>query len=227
LDQVSCSPGFEQTEAAHEGLLRVEHPTQSKAMLDVIATQQELDARHDTLVKAIDMGLTAVCLLTKDSDLRAQIDAAHAALMPQDTGFTASSYLDEIGNASAAKGRLTAPQKAVLKKIALPEGNMLQAVEEWFAIGAQMDEGERRCQNENNAAMSGPSKVDAVTARNRWIRAVSALESMIALAEVPDDVAQQILRQLWATETKTAHRGARKAELETPASPANPAKPNA
>jgi hypothetical protein len=209
-------------EKAHQALLALEVPAQSLATAQLIAAQQDLDNQHDCAVRAIDACLTAAVMLSKNADFRAQLDGVRRMLLPTGLSIVTSSYLDEIGNAKAAKTRLTAESIAILKRVPTPEGDLFDAVSEWFGIAAQMEELEKKRQAEAQAMANGATRADCVTARNRWIRAASALESMVELAELPDDVSRKILGELKDAESRTVHRSTRKASSSKPAGTPTP-----
>ncbi len=201
-------------EEAHADLLSQQvasPPGDIAATITAIQVKQTaLDARHDRKMRGSIKLLEALADLADDPD-----DARHClelrdVLCPEGVKGIIKSYIDEAGAATLLHGRLDDAKKKQLGKIAIPGGKLLDAVNDWTASASQLGE----LESDKSALMKlaeapeGRRPQDAIAARNRWIRVMSALETALAISGADEETVARILAPLQEAEAKAARRKA-------------------
>ena len=179
--------------AAHTGLLQTFTPADSSEQLVTIQNnQKQLDARYDDLARGIHHLPLALSYLVKNAAVAQQLRSLQQVLTPDGLSVIQKSYREEAGQAALLESRLTADHVALMKSIQTPEGSLEDAVREWISTGAQLGALE-----DQRAALqkSGPTAADALKARNRWIRTIHAMSSLIELVDEPGEAVLAIVKR--------------------------------
>lgn len=175
-------------EAAHQAL----HSTQPGAADSRLAKVQEkaagLDLRHDEIVRGIYWLPTALAWLVGAGDSAESLLRLRDLLLPNGLDTAQKSYREEAGATALLKTRLTtdAPAKKMVKDIPVMKQSLSHFIDELVTIGKKLGEAE----DERAKLLTSTPTVDnaeAVTARNKWIRAVNALVANAELADLPEE----------------------------------------
>lgn len=202
-------------EAAHNAL----HDTQPGPDDPRLAALQEkeagVDLRHDTIIRGSHMFLTALALLSPDTDTAATFERLRDFLLPAGLDTTQKTYREEAGAASLLETRLAGDPAArkQLKDIPVLRQNLGHFVEGWMKEAARLGE----LENER-AAITGTPGTGArvVAARHQWIRTMNALIANAALIELDEATDRLIFGALRLAE-KTADRRGKAPVEEAPA----------
>lgn len=210
-------------DAAHAALHAARPAPDDPRLAQLSAEAAELDARHDALVRGVDLVLEGVALLAGQGERASELEAARAVLTPEGLSIVSTTYRNEAGAAALLKSRLPkeAGTKAALASIAVDKKKTLasfvnERIEVAHALGALEDE--------RATLLEAPAETNAgatVAARNAWIRAVNALVANAELAELPAEQNTLLFSALRQVEAKANRRG--KAPPDAPVvGPADP-----
>lgn len=178
--------------SAHKAL-QDSHAVSAKGSPDlqkVQARAAELDRAHDRKARGLDKVLDGLGELSDDADLTAGLALLRGELLgPKGLLALTASHGDEAQNAKLADARLTAGSKALLSDIALHGRSLGKWVKDWQRVAKELGEAdaERTALEAKPAAGAQPS--DAVRARNKAIRTINALLTLLDLDEVASDAA--------------------------------------
>ncbi len=194
-----------QIDDAHQSLLDV----QPKAVLSdrstaIVEEQRILDVRHDNIIRGCSGVLGALVYLTKDPQLVKELVHLQEVLTPDGLTATQKTYRDESGQAALLESRLSPAHISLLKKIKTTDGTLWDAVKEWIEIGAKL--GKLEDERTGIKEATGPAPAEVVAARNKWIRTVNAVRTVLALVEADQPGVQTILNRLAETERKADRR---------------------
>ncbi len=194
-------------QAAHDGLLTTQKHDDplSREVSSISDKQSRLDRNHDRKIRAVYHLLNGFAEASDDPNQVAALIAARDELLPKGLSATKDSYLDEAGNVELAMKRITPATKGLLKKLVMPNGNLWNLVEAWFAAGRELGTLEHH-KDRLNASAATAAPGEALRARNMWIRVVRHVESTLELEGVSDDVARAILHQVRLAEQDTERR---------------------
>jgi hypothetical protein len=185
------------------------------------AEQAELDGVHDKKTRGVYHALTAFADLAEDEEQAASYLALRDKLVPPEQGLRVIqvSYRQEAGEAALVEQRLTDADRALLKKLPMPGGKLIDAhearVEAAQRLGALEDQ--RAKIEAKEADASTIKQGDALRARNGWIKAVRALVSAIDLDEPADTVRKRILGPLDEAERAAGRRASKAGKAQDPA----------
>jgi hypothetical protein len=167
---------------AHERLLH-NCPPAPQRLQDLAQEADQVDLRHDVLVRGVYSALTSVALLTLDPERANQILRLQALLFPEGLSLIQKPYREEAQAARQAQARLTATQHELLEQLPAPGGTMKQAVEQWFDLARQLGDIEQEsAQEANKQAIAAAAEL--IKARNKWIHAINALLATIPLLDL-------------------------------------------
>jgi hypothetical protein len=199
-----------QIDEAHRSLL-ASQPTLTPERVTVIQEEQKyLDIRHDNVLRGCYLLPEALAYLTKDRALAAKLTNLQKVLLPEGLLATQKSYREEAGQASLLKSRLSDEDVALLKQIKTADGTLWDAVKEWEQLARKLEqlEDERDGSPQTNAI--APS--DAVRARNKWIRTVNAMRSVLELVGADQPGIAAMLNRITEAERRAERRGAGSAD---------------
>jgi hypothetical protein len=206
-------------QVAHEGLLATQEQDDpiSREVSSISDKQTRIDRNHDRKIRAVYYLLNGFAEASDDPNQVAALIAARDELLPRGLSATKDSYLDEAGNVELAMKRVSPATKGLLKKLTVPNGNLWNLVEAWFAAGRELGTLEHQ-KDRLNASAATSSPGEALRARNAWIRVVRHVESTLELEGVSDDVAGAILHQVRLAEQDAERRVVADADDEAPKS---------
>jgi hypothetical protein len=135
----------------------------------------------------------ALAYLVKSQPLAQQLRDLQQVLTPDGLALVQKSYREEAGQAALLESRLTGDHVSLMKTIQTPEGTLEDAVLEFISTGKQLGALE-----DSRAAVqkTGPTPADAVKARNRWIRTINAMLSLIELLDEPSEAVRAIVQRI-------------------------------
>jgi len=205
-------------DTAHITLLATQIKPAAETRLAAIGKAQKvLDVRHDNVIRGLHGLLNSLAYLTKNAELASQTLQLLSVILPDGLDAVSKTYREEAGQASLLEFRLSPEDTLLLKDIRTLEGSAWDAVKEWMDIGAQL--GALEDERSGIPQISGPSAADVVSARNKWIRTIKAIRSVLELVNAGQPGVGKILDRFTEAERKADHRVA-SAEVEpTPAEP--------
>jgi hypothetical protein len=150
----------------------VEDPAEGEVSEEGVAA----DIEHDRLLRGEYTLLDALEILTGDGRWAALRDR----VFPGGLSMTQRTYAEEAGEAQRAAKRLDEADAAALRSVALPDGRTaFDVFQAWVAAGVALESVEkRRLRLGERVAVE---QVRSIDLRNRWIRAVRMLESVVAI----------------------------------------------
>ncbi|MGK3966955.1 hypothetical protein WMF38_22610 [Sorangium sp. So ce118] len=221
-----CAPLIDDIEAAHDGVLK-SHRRQKKAndeLTDIQQRQVAIDQVHDRKARGAHAVLTGFADLADDPEDAAIYLEIRDQLFADGLRFISASYSDEAGEVKLARDRLTPESKAALKALPTPGGNLLKAVQAWFAAGDEL--GKLDAQRVHLEAQDRPDTADSrggqLRARNRWIKVVRSVLQMLELEGADAETTRRLLAPLQREAAKAERRrssGKDEAEAEGGAPP--------
>ncbi|WP_437984268.1 hypothetical protein [Sorangium sp. So ce117] len=221
-----CAPLIDDIEEAHEGVLK-SHRRQKKANDELSAIQQRqvvVDQIHDRKARGAHAVLTGFADLADDPEDAALYLEIRDQLFADGLKFIGASYSDEAGEVKLARDRLTPESKAALRALPTPGGNLLKAVQAWFAAGDEL--GKLDAQRIHLSAEDRPGAADPrggqLRARNRWIKVVRSVLQMLELEGADEETARRLLAPLQREAAKAERRrsgGKEESDVEDGAPP--------
>ena len=193
-------------DSAHSRLLtaqpRAAMPERAAA---IIVEQRTLDIRHDTVIRGVFIFLQALGYLTASAEESKQLVDLQQVLLPEGLLATQKSYREEAGQAALLESRLTPAHVALLKKLKTPNGTLWTSIQEWIQLGAAL--GKLEDERGGSPDAVGPTAAEGLAARNRWIRTVNAIISVLALVEADEPGVTAILSRIAEAERRADRRG--------------------
>jgi len=207
-------------DGAHRRVLKTQaKPNKGSAELVAIQEEQaELDGTHDRSARGTYGALTAFADLTADPDEAARYLALRDKIFLPETGLRViqASYGDEASEALLVEQRLDDEDRALLKKLPIPGGHLLDAHKARMTAAKRLGvlDDKRKALESKLEEKETIKQADVLKARNGWIQAARALVTVIDLAQPSVAVRQRILGPLEAAEKKAGRRGGAKAPTE-------------
>jgi hypothetical protein len=171
----------------------------------IILEERTLDIRHDTVIRGVLMFLQALAYLTTNPEEAKQLIELQQVLLPEGLLATQKTYREEAGQAALLESRLTPAHIALLKKIKTPNGTLWSSIQEWIQLGAAL--GKLEDERGGGVDAVSPTAADGLAARNRWIRTVNAIISVLALVEADEPGVTAILSRIAEAERRAERRG--------------------
>jgi hypothetical protein len=217
----------------HRALLKTQaKPKKVPAELASVQEEQaELDTVHDRKARGLFTVLTGFADLTDDPDQGSAFLALRDKIFPPEVGLRVVQlpYAEEAGEAKLVEERLDEEDRALLKKLAGPDGKLLDAHKARIKAAARIGELEQKRHDlaGKEDAEETTKQADVLKARNGWIRVARALVAVIDLTSPTATVRKRILGRLEVADAKVSRRqkpAGGGAEPPTPAddSPAGP-----
>jgi hypothetical protein len=205
-------------DGAHGSLLSTQvKPEAETRLAAIIKAEKILDVRHDDLIRGLSGLLTSLAYLTQDPALAAGVLHVQSVLLPDGLDAVIKSYREEAGQAALLESRLSAADIALLKKIKILEGTAWDAIKEWMDVGARL--GALEDERAGLPETTGPAPADVVTARNKWIRTINAIRSVLDLVSADHPGVVKILNRLTEAERKADRRIASAEAAQVPSDP--------
>ncbi len=193
-------------DSAHRTLLiaqpRAAMPERAAA---IIFEERTLDIRHDTVIRGVFMFLQALAYLAASPEESRQLLDLQQVLLPEGLLATQKTYREEAGQAALLESRLTPAHVALLKKLKTPSGTLWASIQEWIQLGAAL--GKLEDERGGSADTASPTAAEGLAARNRWIRTVNAIISVLALVEADEPGVTAILSRIAEAERRADRRG--------------------
>jgi hypothetical protein len=204
----ALAPNLEKTHATLAALLLKASPNISA----ISQKENEIDAKHDALVRGIYGTLTMLAPVSDDCD---ELLALRNILLPEGLVHAQFSYRGEAGHVAAVVARLDDALKARLKAIAVHKKTMLDLVLRWADYGTQLGqmEDERARLSTSSPSLAG----ELHSARIAWMRLAKALMANAKLADIDDETDKLLFSALRTAERLAESRGHSKAPASTPA----------
>ena len=192
-------------EEAHSGLACALPSDESKdeRLKSASEEQARLDARHDAKKRGAFNLLEGLRELTDDPARAKGYEALRDALFPEKSADTQRSYVHQAGAAKLLSARLDEELKKKLNKVPAAEGKLLDAVEAWIHLAAEIGKLE-----EQKGARLTELKSKSMESKQRnelrfqWIRVAHGLERNLKLAKVNAKTSERILASLRKAESK-------------------------
>jgi hypothetical protein len=205
VDEIA--PLLPKIDDAHQALLSTQVDATPPPRLAALQEEQKrLDVRHDDILRGCFTLPQALAYLAKDPNEAKALLALQKTLLPDGLKATQKSYRDEAGQAAMLEKRLTAEDVSLLKSLEIPGGTLWDAVNEWRQLGAQL--GKLEDERVKLEGGTGTMPADVLTARNRWIRAVNAVRTVLDLLDDGNEKLAAIVARIDEAERKADRRGA-------------------
>lgn len=208
-------------DAAHADLLATQVDTEGAAATNLIEELASADVVHDAWARACSYllrGHEQVALAQgRTQDVKA-LQALHDTLFPDGLRVVNYSYREESGHAVLLASRLSAEDKTLLASLPISGGTLADAVESWIQAGTEIGTLEQqRTRKRQQSTLAGRLQ----RARNRWIRVMQNLRSVLELSEATDKRLLDMLKQVEQVE-QAAEARARPALQDDGEAPAEP-----
>jgi hypothetical protein len=194
-----------QIDEAHKTLLAAQPTTPPERVTVIQEEQRVLDLRHDDVLRGCYLLPEALAFLTKDRTLAAKLINLQKTLLPEGLQATQKSYREEAGQGTLLKSRLSDEDIALLKQIKTADGTLWDAIKEWEQLGRKLGQLEDERDGLRPITTVAPS--DAVNARNKWIRTVNAMLSVLELVGADKPGIEAILNRIAEAERRADRRG--------------------
>ena len=200
-----------QLAAAHQLLSSMVPAAQSTKIKELSATEAEVDAQHDTLVRGIHGGLSSLALISANG---AELISLRDLLLPEGLLHTQRSYRGEAGYAALLEPRLDADTRKRLAAVTLHDRTLEALVDEWLQLAKQL--GELEAQKARLVGPTGNTALEISQARYGWIRMVKALLANAELAQINEAQEQLLFAALHAAELTADRRKRGRTAGDTP-----------
>ncbi len=158
------------------------------ALSAVIVQLNKTDAQHDEAVRFIGRGLEFAEQGAKHLPERLDLyQKLRERLLPTALNIVTASYAEEIGQARGVEEKLTTADRALMKKIGTPEGNLADAQKTRLESALALDklEQERIKLEAELADVEGKGAL-VNDARNYWIRTFRSTLNQIEVEDMDD-----------------------------------------
>ncbi len=207
-------------ESARQGLQN-SHAVSTKAAPELQKLQAltaELDGSHDRKARGLDKVLDGLSELTDDAELAASLAALRTEILgPKGLLVISSSYTDEAQNAKLVDKRLSEESRAILKDVSLHDKTLGEWLKIWQGTAKELGKAEAERTAFETRATTGAQPADAVRARNKAIRTINALTTMLDLDDPDSTTRAAILGPLDIALSKAEKRTKKAVVPPTPA----------
>ncbi len=139
-----------------------------------------VDLLHDSLARGIYTAMSGFIMLSTDQELIGQVKHLLKVIFPEGLSIIQRPYREEASEGALVDARVGAEDRAVLARLPLPEGDVKMAFENWMSVARRLGKIEDQRAKEAQR-VARVATADLVKARNKWIRAVTALVSYLDL----------------------------------------------
>lgn len=189
---------------AHKGILSCQPSAAPSA--GILARQvEELDAQHDDLVRGIHALFTALTFLAASPSERELWGTLRDKLFPDGLALVMRSFADEAGQAALAVARLTADDRKRMKAAAFGATNLLGLFEQYGQVARKLGDAATAKATPPQAVVS---RAESASARNQWIRVVSAILAAIEMTDKNEELIREVVAPLRDIERKADRRRA-------------------
>ena len=207
-------------EDAHEGIKATQRVGSSvqQQIKELTERGGQLDGRHDRKMRGCHGFLGAAAEITDDPERAEALLDLRDRLLPDGLRATMRSYTEQAGDAKLLPSRLDAASSALLDSLQTPDGPLRAVVNDWMATAmelGQVDDQRTALAKLLPADAGGVTPRDAQNAKNAWIRAVRAVETILALEKnVTAEMTERLLGRLNREAARAARRAAGREEVE-------------
>ncbi|MBI2379043.1 MAG: hypothetical protein HYV07_33920 [Deltaproteobacteria bacterium] len=207
---------------AHDGILALAQPvapvgadtTPDDPASDLATEAAAADAIHDRKARGQHLVLTGLAELADDPAVAARLLSARDHILPKGLSIALMTHGEEAGNAAGVRQHLSDGVLGVLESVPSVEGRTLKdETLAWLDAGDELG----RIETKRKAlAVEEQGQADrrpiANEARNRWIRVVSTIETILDLAPVTDEARRLLLKELEDAREKARQKEKRRAK---------------
>jgi len=160
----------------------------------------EIDYKHDTLVRGIHGVLSMLALLSPDD--AEELLSLRNWLFPEGLRHVKKSHRAEAGHAAMIGSHFDAAIEARLKAVAIHKQSLLEPVKQWLAVSKQLGDvaAERARLAETSPSLAG----EILAARKNWARTVKLFMANAEAAELDDETDNLLFANLRAAERAAA-----------------------
>ncbi|HEY8427867.1 MAG TPA: hypothetical protein VIL20_05810 [Sandaracinaceae bacterium] len=196
-------------ERANEAVVVAQVPGDG-AVAELTDQLGRLDVRHDDCARSIDRRFEAELYATTDEALRRRIAALRNAAFSTGMTIITASYTQQAGEVPLRAARITDDDRAFMRALKTYEGRTVEDLfDELQDTATQIGALEKRRQE---LGEEGEAVIKNRAARFQWIRAINALNAVLASENVDP---QPILGPIFAAEAEADRRAARAASRST------------
>jgi hypothetical protein len=178
--------------------------------------QRALDLEHDDVLRGIWFYLQSQVFIAREPAERQELARLRDRLLPEGLTAVNKSYREEAGQAELATSRLTERDRELLQSMVMRDGRtLLDLVNRWRELAGRIGALDR--ERAGDVRDERPTPADALAARHRWIRIVTAMRDVAALVAADDPAIQEILAHVAAAEEAADRRAAGRDEAGEPA----------
>jgi hypothetical protein len=158
-----------------------------------------LDRIHDRKARAMHALLQGLAEGTEDAGKAAQFLDLLARLFPRGLGVVQRSYIDEAGAVIEMQRQVTDEVLAFMESVRVDAQSLADIYRDWVAVGLALGRLARqraRLQRAITRNGTASATIDTRAARQRWIRTVATLVSMVAMLKLSDEEREKLLAPL-------------------------------
>ena len=186
---------FPQLEAIHGEAVKQQALSETDLQLADLANElTETDARHDSAVRAMWFCLTgAIEYLNAQGAGHAEealkLERLRTQLMPDQLVYVRRTYLDEASYATRLSSELTGAVAAILNRIPVLQGTLLDVAKLWIEQGIRLGDLERH----RSALQAGAgAQTSDYQVRGAWAELVGQMLSLLMLVHAPPEVVEAL-----------------------------------
>ncbi len=188
-------------ERVHLALMALQ-PTVDPQAKSRVRILEELDAQHDDMVRTIYHLFLAQIYLSQVAAERELWQRLLDTVLPDGLMVVKRSYSDEVGQATLAHARLSAEDKKQLRTLVLGKESMLALIERYVQVAQKLGE----VATVHYQPTVQPSRADAASARNQWIRVVNTVLAAIDMIPNNEDLLREVVAPLREVERRAERR---------------------
>ncbi|HWN67490.1 MAG TPA: hypothetical protein VNM90_07605 [Haliangium sp.] len=180
-------------ESVHGGLLASRTDVAGDFIAAINDVLSMYNLQHDDFARVVWYMHQAYRYRLRGTPEAGPIEASQAALFPTGLRIVSATYLETAGQAELRKSALTEDRRAVLARIPMQGGTLLDVVEQWNQVGVDMG----NMQNQRaTPVVSQDERVSASVLRDRWVRVVRSILDVLALEAERRPEARRIIERV-------------------------------
>ncbi len=166
-------------EAAHAGVIAAQPPSKAE-IKKLTRLLKQKDHRHDELARCIEDRLLSEMAATRDVSIREQLAEVLAAVLATGRSIVNAAFIEQAGEAAMRAKRVTAPHRALLRKLETIEGVTFEALyDELQQVATEIGALDKRRSDTGAAHGALTKKRDA---RNQWIKVINGIAAVLQIA---------------------------------------------
>jgi type VI protein secretion system component VasF len=169
----------------------------SKQIEELTAQIARHDETHDRKARAVYGAMTALAERADDPAARNAWLARRDKLFPNALEINSTSFMDEAGNVTQVRARITPELRAVLEQTDIAGQPLSDTVDAWLAAGEALGEAvTERSRLKNTDDDERISASDVREARYFWINAVDGFVTYLKMIDMDDETRTKLLSPL-------------------------------